>query len=119
MVRTVNKHIRIDAQVWERLEAAAKDCDTTANRLIAELATQWIKDREWPLTDVQIRVARASLFTAQAMARDMAVSGRESEIRTIRRYISTIVPDAPMHSSTPNGQDRKNGNPSQDNPGKF
>ena len=99
MANTVNKHIRIDADIWERLEAAATDRNTTANRLLAKLATQWLKNREWPSTDVQIQVARASLFTAQAMARDMAAAGREKEITKIRRYISTIVPDVRPDSS--------------------
>ena len=102
MTRTVNKHIRIDAEVWERLDAAARDRNTTANRLVAELATRWLKDRDWPSTDVQIQVARASLFPAQAIVRDMAAAGREKEIENIRRYISTIVPDHRPNSPTTN-----------------
>ncbi|WP_428098770.1 hypothetical protein [Candidatus Rariloculus sp.] len=98
MAKTVNKHIRIEAEVWQRLEAAARDRNTTANRLLAEFAKQWLKNREWPSTDAQILVARASLFTAQAMARNMASAGREKEIGEIRRYISTIVPDLPSDS---------------------
>ena len=93
MAGTVNKHIRIDGEIWERLEAAAKDRETTANRLLAELAAQWLENREWPRTDVQIQVARSSLFTAQAVARDMIAAGREKEIEEIRNLISTIVPD--------------------------
>ena len=102
MAKTVNKHIRIDAEVWERLESAARNRNTTANRLLAELATQWLKNREWPLTDVQIQVARASLFTAQAIVRDMAATGRENDIEKIRRYISKIVPDLPSDSRAVN-----------------
>ena len=93
MTGTVNKHIRIDEEIWERLEAAAKDRETTANRLLAALATQWLENREWPRTDVQVQVARSSLFTAQAVARDMIAAGREKEIEEIRNLISTIVPD--------------------------
>ena len=100
MAATVNKHIRIDLKIWERLDAAARHRNTTANRLLAELATQWLEHREWPSTDVQIQVARASLFTAQAMARDMAAAGRGKEIKKIRRYISTIVSDHPSDSPT-------------------
>ncbi len=95
MVGTVNKHIRIDEELWERLEAAAKDRKTTANRLLAELAARWLENREWPRTDVQIQVARSSLFTAQAVARDMIAAGREEEIEEIRRDISRIAPDLP------------------------
>ena len=95
MVSTVNKHIRIDEGVWRRLEDAAGELDTTANRLLGELAAQWLEHRRWPETDAQIQVARASLFAAQAIARDMMADGREPEIEEIRRYILTIVPDPP------------------------
>ena len=40
------------------------------------------------------RVARASLFAAQAIARDLIAAGRENEIQEIRNFISTIVPEA-------------------------
>ena len=101
MVGTVNKHIRIDEELWERLDAAAKDRKTTANRLLAELATRWLENREWPRTDVQIQVARSSLFTAQAVARDMIAAGREKEIEEIRNFISIIVPDIDEKPPTP------------------
>ena len=101
MAGTVNKHIRIDGEIWERLEVAAKDRETTANRLLAELAMQWLENREWPQTDVQIQVARSSLFTAQAVARDMIAAGREKEIEEIRNLISTIVPDIDEKPPTP------------------
>ena len=98
MAGTVNKHIRIDEEIWERLEAAAKDRETTANRLLAELAAQWLENREWPRTDAQIQVARSSLFTAQAVARDMIAAGRGDEVDEIRREISMIVPDMSSES---------------------
>ena len=41
----------------------------------------------------EIRVARASLFAAQAIARDLIAAGREKEVQEIRGFISTIVPD--------------------------
>ena len=101
MAGTVNKHIRIDEEIWERLEAAAKDRETTANRLLAELATQWLENREWPRTDAQIQIARSSLFTAQAIARDMIAAGREGEVEEIRNLISAIVPDIDEKLPTP------------------
>ena len=55
--------------------------------------------REWPSTMAEIRVARASLFTAQAIARDLIAAGREHEIQEIRAFISTIVPDPDANSS--------------------
>ncbi len=101
MAGTVNKHIRIDEEIWERLEAAAKDRETTANRLLSELAAQWLENREWPRTDVQIQVARSSLFTAQVVARDMIAAGREKEVEEIRNSISSIVPDVEPSTGPP------------------
>ena len=49
--------------------------------------------REVPGTDIEMRVARASLFAAQALARGLIADGREDEIREIREFISTVVPD--------------------------
>ena len=49
--------------------------------------------REWPSTEVEMRVARAALFTAQATALDLIAAGREKEVQEIRDFISTIVPD--------------------------
>ena len=49
--------------------------------------------REWPGTEVEMRVARAALFTAQAIALDLIAAGREKEVQEIRDFISTIVPD--------------------------
>ena len=74
------------------------DRDTTANRLIAELATRWRDRRSWLPTDFQVQVASFSLFTAQAIARDLIAAGRNGEIEEIRRYTSRIVPQPPPDS---------------------
>ena len=92
MPRTVNKHIRIDQELWKRLEKAAGESDSTANRLLAELAERWLETREWPQSEVQVTVARASLFTAQAIALDMIAAGRKNEVDQILDYVATIVP---------------------------
>ena len=55
--------------------------------------------REWPRTEAESRVARASLFAAQVLARDLVSSGRKQEIEEIRDFISTIVPDG--HTGKP------------------
>ena len=94
MPRTINKHIRIDEELWKRLEKAARESGTTANRLLAELAERWLEAREWPQSEVQIRVARASLFTAQAIALDMITAGRKNEVDQILEHVATIVPGA-------------------------
>ena len=92
MPGTINKHIRIDEELWKRLEKAADESDTTANRLLAELAERWFETREWPQSEVQVRVARASLFTAQAIALDMIAAGRKTEVDQILEHVATIVP---------------------------
>ena len=114
MTGTVNKHIRIEAILWARLEAAARDRETTANRLLAELATQWLSNREWPATEVQLQVARSSLFTAQAMVRNLIAEKRENEIEEIRRYISTIVPDVSPDSPAASERNSETSDPEQD-----
>ena len=115
MPRTINKHIRIDEELWKRLEKAAGESDTTANRLLAELAERWLEAREWPQSEVQIRVARASLFTAQAIALDMIAAGRKNEVDQVLDYVGTIVPGAAPEplveeetASEKRGPDRRN-----------
>ena len=114
MAKTVNKHIRIEVTLWERLEAAARDRQTTANRLLAELATEWLRNREWPATGVQVQVARSSLFTAQAMVRNLIAEKRENEIEEIRRYISTIIPDPSLDSPAASERNSETSDPVQD-----
>ena len=108
MAPTVNKHIRIDEEVWQRLEKAAAGLGTTANRLLAELASRWLEHRAWPRTDAEVQIARASLFAAQAIAHDMLAAGRGQEIDEIRRYIATIVPDTAIEcpATTPDAPDQ-------------
>ena len=62
---------------------------------IAQSARRRARDRrEWPSTEAEIKVARASLFAAQALARDLIANGRGPEFQEIRDFISTIVPDS-------------------------
>ena len=90
---TLDKHIRVLPQQWERIERAAQGTNLTANQLVITLAIEALDRREWPRTEAEVRVARASLFTAQAIARDLIAAGREPEVQEIRDFISTIVPD--------------------------
>ena len=91
--KATHKHIRILPEQWDRLEAAAAGTLLTANQLMVELAMEALNQRQWPGTTTEIRVARASLFAAQAIARDLIAAGRENEVEEIRDFISTIVPD--------------------------
>ena len=90
---TVDKHIRVLPEQWDRIERAAQGTVLTANQLVIQLAMEALDAREWPRTDAETRVARASLFVAQAIARDLIAAGRENEVQEIRDFISTIVPD--------------------------
>ena len=92
MPGTISKHIRIDEEIWKRLEATAGESDTTANRLLAELAERWLESREWPQSETQVQVARASLFTAQSIALDMIAAGRKKEVARILNHVATTVP---------------------------
>jgi len=95
MARTLQKNIRVTPEQWNRIENAAKERDVSANRLVVELAMEALDRREWPRADLEIQLLRSSLFTAQAIARDMKKAGRESEIDEISRNISEIAPDLP------------------------
>ena len=91
--KTVKKNIRVLPEQWERIERAAEGSALTANQLVMELAIEALERREDPKTVAEIRVARASLFAAQAIARDLIADGREKDVEEIRAFISTIVPD--------------------------
>ena len=91
--RTLHKHVRILPEQWERLEAASAGTPKTANQLLVELAMEALARRELLGPEAQLRIARASLFAAQVLARDLIASGRQQDIDEIRAFISTIVPD--------------------------
>ena len=105
--KSLNKHIRVQPEQWERIERAAEGSALTANQLVMELAMEALDRREWPSTQAEIRVARASLFTAQAVARDLIAAGRENEVQEIREFISTIVPDIDTELLAPGQSDEK------------
>lgn len=90
---SIKKHIRVSPGQWERIEHAAQGTTFSADQLVIELAIQALDRREWPSTEAEVRVARASLFAAQAIARGLIADGREHEVEEIREFISTIVPD--------------------------
>ena len=93
MTRTLQKNIRVLPDQWDRIEAAANERDLTANQLLVELAMEALDRREWPQTEAQLQVARASLFAAQAIALDMIAAGRQNQVDKIRDYVATIVPN--------------------------
>ena len=91
MTRTLQKNIRVTPGQWNRIENAAAERDVSANRLVVELAMEALDRREWPRTDLEIQLLRSSVFTAQAIARDMIAARREDEVEEIRRNISATT----------------------------
>ena len=99
MVQTVQKNIRVTPEQWERIEKAADERGISANQLLVELAMEALDRRQWPRTEAEIYLLRSAMFTAQAMARDMAAAGRGDEIEEIGGNISKIAPELPPDSS--------------------
>ena len=99
MPRTLQKKIRISEEQWKRLETEAADLDTTANRLVVQLALEALDRREWPRTEPEIQLFRSVMFSAQAIARNMIAEGRDDEVEEIRKEISRIAPAFHTESS--------------------
>ncbi len=112
---SLHKHIRISREQWERLARAAQGTPWSPNQVLVELAMEALDRREWPGTDTEMRVARASLFAAQAIARRLIADGRENEVQEIRNFISTIVPDPDARGAAETAPaarpDARDGNP--------
>lgn len=100
MAQTLQKNIRLTSEQWERIENVARKRDVSPNQLVVDLAMEALDRRKWPSTVAEIRVARASLFAAQAIARDLIAAGREQDVQEIRNFISTIVADPDEKPST-------------------
>ena len=103
MAKTLSKTVRVTEEQWIRVETAAKKRNESPNHLLVELAMEALDCREWPRTELEIHLLRSSLFTAQAMARDMVANGRSKEIEEIRREISTIAPELPHRATEHSG----------------
>ena len=99
MAQSQQKNIRVTPEQWTRIENAARERQGSPNRLVVELAIEALDRSEWPSTEAEIKVARASLFAAQTLARGLIADGREEEVQQIRDFISTIVPDPDASSS--------------------
>ena len=112
--KTQNKHIRVLPEQWDRIERASEGSALTANQLVMELAIEALDRRERPKTAAEIRVARASLFAAQAIARDLIAAGREKEVEEIRDFISTIVPDPDAEPSVTQQSGKQSSDPEHD-----
>ena len=95
MAKTLSKTVRVTEAQWNRIETEARARDESPNQLLVELAIGALDHREWPRTELEIQLLRSTLFTAQAIARNMIAKGREDELEEIRRELSKIAPDLP------------------------
>lgn len=93
MTKTIAKTIRVTAEQWDRIEKAATDQKLSANQFLVDLAMEALDRREWPSTDAEIHVARATMFVAWALERDLISAGRDNEVEEIHRHLSTILPE--------------------------
>ena len=95
MAKTMSKTVRVTDEQWKRIETAAGNRKQSPNHLLVQLAMEALDRREWPRSELEIRLLRSTLFTAEATARKMIAEGREKEVEEIRREISKIAPDLP------------------------
>ena len=95
MGKTINKHIRVDEDHWQRIEKAAQERGISPSRLMISATIEAIEGREWPRTEAEIHLLRSAMFTAQAIIRDMERTGRDEEIEEISRNISEVAPELP------------------------
>ena len=95
MGNTINKHIRVDQDVWQRIEKVAQERGISPSRLMISATIEAIEGREWPRTEAEIHLLRSAMFAAQAIIRDMERAGREDEIEQISRNISEVAPELP------------------------
>ncbi len=102
MGNTVNKHIRVAEDDWQRIEDAARERGVSPTRLLISSTLEAIDGRNWPHTEAEIYLLRSAMFAAQAIARDMEAAGRGDEIAEIARNISKVAPELPPET----GNDR-------------
>lgn len=86
MPQTIQKNIRVTPEQWNRIEKSAQKRDISPNQLVINLVMEGLDHGEWPRTEAEIRVARASLFAAQAIAQDLVAAGRMDDIEEIRAF---------------------------------
>ena len=99
--QSLEKRVRVTSGQWDRLQEAAQESGLTANQLIVELAMEALDSKNWPATEAEIRMYRASLFTAQVLARELIDSGREEKLAEIRRHVSQMAPELPTKAVEP------------------
>ena len=89
--------IRVTPEQWKRVEKVAKERKVSANRHVVELAIEVFDRCGGPRTPLDIQVAKAALFAAQILRRDLIAAGRENEVEELLQFISALVPEAAKH----------------------
>ena len=95
MAKTMSKTVRVTDEQWKRIETAVGNTRQSPNHVLVELAMEALDRREWPRSELEIRLLRSTLFTAEVTARNMIAAGLEAEVEEIRREISGIMPELP------------------------
>ena len=95
MAKTMSKTVRVTDEQWNRIETAVGNTKQSPNHVLVQLAMEALDRREWPRSELEIRLLRSTLFTAEVTARNMIAQGREEEVEEIRRDISGIMPELP------------------------
>ncbi len=95
IAQTTQKNIRFTSKQWKRVEKEAVKRDISPNRLVVDLTMEGLEHQEWPRTEAETHLLRSSMFTAQAIIRDMEKAGREEEIKQMSRNISKVAPELP------------------------
>ena len=114
MAETLTRTIRVTPEQWERIEKIAREREISANRLVVELVMEALERREWPRTELDLQVAKAALFAAQVLRRDLIADGRKDEVEEILQFVSTLVLEsavnpAPSSDSLPSRSDPEQG----------
>lgn len=69
------------------------------------LTMESLERSEWPRIEAEFHLLRSTMFTVQAIIRDMEKTEREEEIQQISRTISEVAPELPKKSAI-NPQER-------------
>lgn len=77
---------------WMKCALAVVRAALTANQFMIEFAIEALDRREWPRTEAEMRVARASRFAAQVLARDLIAVGRENQVEIIANSSPRLCP---------------------------
>ena len=88
MVQTIQQKIKIMLEQCRRVEKEATDRDVSPNRLVVELAMEAVERWKLPRTEAKIHPFHPGIFAAQAIARGMESTGRDTKFEQINRTIT-------------------------------